>query len=76
MKLALLQVSLTLNNHWLDPLKQDSSSNRLQGYSIEGNKHLQMLHSMQKKLFTQYLKITWLSVCINKIPNQHLLVQS
>ena len=32
MKLALLQVILTLN-HWLDPQKQDSGSNRLKGWS-------------------------------------------
>ena len=33
MKFALLQVNLTLNNHWLDPSKQDSDSNLLKGSS-------------------------------------------
>ena len=39
-------------------------------------KHLWMLDSIQKKMFTQYLKITGLPAHINKIPSQHLLVQS
>ena len=40
-------------------------------------KHLGMLDSTHtKKLFIEYLKISLLSACINKIPTSHLLVQS
>ena len=39
-------------------------------------KHLWMLDSTHKKLFTRYLKTTWLSACISEIPSCNLPVQS
>ena len=59
MKFTLLQVILTLNNHWLDSWKQDSGSNRLKGWS-------ETLHYIVK---TNRRKTKWLSIKLATFQN-------